>query len=45
MVVTNFINYGKLLNKFASVSVGKDSRELKIVERECLLINSTVREL
>jgi hypothetical protein len=43
--VANFINVNKLFNKFASVCVSKVSRDLKRVERECLLINFTRREI
>jgi hypothetical protein len=45
VVVEKFINNNKKFNEFTSVSVSKVIRELKRVERECLLINFTTREL
>jgi hypothetical protein len=45
MVVLNFCNNKKFTNKLVSVSVSKVSRELERIERQCLLINFTIREL
>jgi hypothetical protein len=45
VVVAKFCNNNKFTSKLVSVSVSKVSRELKRVERECLLINFTTREL
>jgi hypothetical protein len=45
VALTNFCNSSKLTSKLVSVSVGKVSRELERIERECLLINFTKREL
>jgi hypothetical protein len=45
MVVANFCNNNKFTSKLVSVSVSKISRELERIERECLLINFTIREL
>jgi hypothetical protein len=45
MAVANFCNNSKFTNKLVKVSVSNVSRELKRVERKCLLINFTTREL
>jgi hypothetical protein len=43
--VVKFCNNNKFISKFSNVSVSEVSRELKRVERECLLINFTTREI
>ena len=45
VAVEKFCNNNKFIIKLANVCVSKVSRELKRVERECLLINFTTREL
>jgi hypothetical protein len=45
MVVANFCNNNKFTSELVSVSVSKISRKLERIERECLLINFTTREL
>jgi len=45
MAVANFCNNIKFIRKLANASVSKVSKDLKIVERECFLINFTTMEL
>jgi hypothetical protein len=45
VVVENFCNNKKFASKLVSVSVSKVSRDLEIIERECLLINFTTRDM
>ena len=45
MLVANFYNYGKKISEFVNVSVSKVSRNLKRVERDCMLIIFTTRYL